>query len=177
MGTNSTDTLQHLVESFPVKVEAKVKEKEKEKSQQLKEEPIDQDFNNEEEEKDAPLNIFPGPPIIHAIPMTNQFPNALDQLKNMKDEAKSISCSLSSEKPGYKRFIDSDPQFEYYWNSLEKCAKSLEGIISDVYYIHANSTPVQTHYIPQPIYYPQDQLRPRYIGPPFYHERPPGTEF
>ena len=76
--------------------------------------------------------------------MPGQFLNILEQLKNMKDEAKSISHSLSSEKPGYKRFIDADPQFEYYWNSLEKCAKSLEGIISDVYYIHANPPPVQS---------------------------------
>lgn len=156
----------------PVKAKKAKKKKVKEEPQ----EPLEPPALNEEVKihQEVPQHF---PQMLPQVMMPYQVPNIISQLYEIKNELGLVSSNLTAEKPNCKSLLDTDTQFKYYWDALEKCSSSLQNIVSDIYYIHVNSQPVQQQMIPAQFYYPHDQLRPRFMGPPFHQERPPENEF
>eukprot|EP00826_Nyctotherus_ovalis_P007920 TRINITY_DN1203_c0_g1_i12.p1 TRINITY_DN1203_c0_g1~~TRINITY_DN1203_c0_g1_i12.p1 ORF type:complete len:306 (+),score=94.79 TRINITY_DN1203_c0_g1_i12:184-1101(+) len=172
----SEEFIENAPSKKPSPQPAKAKKAKKKKVKEEPQDPPEPPVLNEEVKIHQEIPQ-PFPQILPQVMMPYQIPNIISQLYEIKNELGLVSGNLNAEKPNCKSLLDTDAQFKYYWDALEKCSSSLQNIVSDIYYIHVNSQPVQQQMIPAQFYYPQDQLRPRFIGPPFHQERPPGNEF
>jgi len=130
-----------------------------------------------EEEKVSHEIIQPYPQLVPQMMVPYHVPDVMAQLHEIKSELGSVSESMATEKPNCKGLLDNDPHFKHYWDALEKCSTSLQNIVSDIYFIHVSSHQMRQQMMPPQFYYSTDQLRPRFMGPPFHHERPPGNGY
>jgi len=113
-----------------------------------------------------------------------QYPAVPSKLMEIMQELRNVTDGMNNEKPNFKPVIDNDPQFRFYWESLESCTVSLHHLISDICTIHVNTQPMQTQFMyptPQTMYYPQTQDARQYMAATgqtgYYGERQPGPDY
>lgn len=124
----------------------------------------------------AAYPMMPGNAMGYAAPA--QYSTTQTKLMEIMRELGSLTQGLEAEQPNCRPLLETDAQFRYYWEALQSCSVSLQHVVSDIYYIHLNTPPVQPQYMYQQMYYAPEHARPAPAGyMQYYTDKPQNAEY